>query len=251
MRLHLSEVQAIVLSVKEIFGDSSSVYLFGSRVDDSLRGGDIDLYIDPQVQEELFEKKIKFLTALDRLLGEQKVDVVIAKDADRVIEHEAMTKGVKLDIEEIKLQKYFDECDKHIQRINDAYGDMQSFMPLSSKKYQNLTKDEVQDIDQYLFRFSKLQDTMGDKIFKVIIHKYEQSDAPISFVDILNKLEKYGFIDDAKEWINLRKIRNIIAHQYDDEPAEMAEAINNIVYQKKIIEEIYFGVKDRCKEVFL
>ena len=60
-------------------------------------------------------------------------------------------------------------------------------------------------------------------------------------------MEKIGFLYSAKEWINLRKIRNEIAHQYDDEAEEMTLAINNIVNQKNIIKNIYSNLKHKSK----
>lgn len=249
MRLSLFEIEAIIKIKNELFTESTKIYLFGSRVDDDQKGGDIDLFIDEEDIENKFEKKIAFISRLNAVIGEQKIDLVFAADKDRVIEKEAREKGVELSLEKIKLQKYFNECDKHLQRIEEAYADMQSFIPLSVEKYHNLTKDEVQAIDQYLYRFAKLQDTMGDKIFKLIIQQYEQNSDILPFLDILNKLEKIGFITSAKEWINLRKIRNEISHQYDDEPEEMSQAINKIVSQKVIIEENYLKLKHKYEEV--
>ena len=63
------------------------------------RGGDIDLYIVPNEKstaEQLYDKTIKFLVALNLAIGEQKVDVVIAKDKNRLIEQEAIKTGVRL-----------------------------------------------------------------------------------------------------------------------------------------------------------
>ena len=45
MRLNSKEIQSIVRIAKEIYGEDVSVYLFGSRTDDTKRGGDIDLLI--------------------------------------------------------------------------------------------------------------------------------------------------------------------------------------------------------------
>lgn len=42
------------------------------------------------------QKKIKFLLKLDEYIGEQKIDVVLAKDKDRLIEQEAIRSGVEL-----------------------------------------------------------------------------------------------------------------------------------------------------------
>ena len=245
MRLSLFEIKTIIKYKNEIFGDSAKIYLFGSRIDDTKKGGDIDLYIEAVNIDDVFTKKIEFLSSIQQIIGEQKIDLVFAKDENRAIEIEAKTKGVVLDLEKIRLQKYFNECDKHLQRIEEAYEDMKDIIPLSANKYKNLTKDEVQDIDQYIFRFEKLQDTLGDKIFRLIIMQYEQNSETLPFIDILNRLEKLGFINSSKEWINLRKIRNEISHQYDDEPEEMSQAINKIISQKDIIKEIYLKLKNR------
>jgi len=95
MRLTNSEVKAITSIFKEVF-KSGQIYLFGSRVDDSLRGGDIDLYIQTDNMDNLMEKKIEFLVSLKRKIGEQKIDVVISRDVDRPIEQEALKKGIRL-----------------------------------------------------------------------------------------------------------------------------------------------------------
>ncbi len=46
-------------------------------------------------------------------------------------------------------------------------------------------------------------------------------------------MEKIGLIDNAYDWRELRDIRNELSHNYEDEPQQMAEAINRI-YDKKI-----------------
>ncbi len=249
MRLTLFEINQIITLKNEIFGVDSEIYLFGSRVDDSAKGGDIDLYIKTKCKTNLLNKKIKFIVNLENKIGEQKIDIVFSKNNNRLIEIEAK-KGIKLDLQQIKLEKYFKECDKHLQRIEEAYEDMKDIFPLTVEKYQSLTKDKVQAIDQYLFRFSKLQDTIGDKIFKLIIRIYDENSDSLPFIDKLNKLEKIGFLYSAKEWINLRKIRNEIAHKYDDEAEEMTLAMNNIVNQKNIIKNIYSNLKQKSNPLY-
>ena len=75
---------------------TSQVLLFGSRVDDTKKGGDIDLFIEPQHLSNEFEQKIILITKLQLVLGDQKIDVVLAKDVNRLIEKEARKKGVLL-----------------------------------------------------------------------------------------------------------------------------------------------------------
>jgi len=98
MRISAYLKDEIINASKIAFGECELI-LFGSRVDDSKRGGDIDLYID--LEERLpysvvFSKKIDFLVALKEKIGEQKIDVVISKDKSRSIEQEALKYGIKL-----------------------------------------------------------------------------------------------------------------------------------------------------------
>ena len=95
MRLTPEEIDVIKESFMEVFQEGE-IYLFGSRVDDALRGGDIDLYIQTPPVEDLAEKKVDFLVKLKRRIGERKIDVVIARDETRPIERAALESGVKL-----------------------------------------------------------------------------------------------------------------------------------------------------------
>ena len=96
MRLTKDEIKSIKKTFKETFGEGK-VYLFGSRVDDTQRGGDIDLYLVPNKKyDNILERKIAFLAKLDEYIGEQKIDVIIAKDPNRYIEQEALRNGVEL-----------------------------------------------------------------------------------------------------------------------------------------------------------
>ena len=95
MRLTDFELMCIKQAFLEVFEDGE-IYLFGSRVDDSLKGGDIDLYIKVKAKQDLLNKKIQFLAKLKEKIGDQKIDVVVSKDETRIIEQEAITKGIKL-----------------------------------------------------------------------------------------------------------------------------------------------------------
>jgi len=98
MRLTNFEKKSIKESFLETF-KRGKIYLFGSRIDDNKRGGDIDLYILLDYKESpdiLFNKKIEFLGKLQNKIGEQKIDVIISKDKKRAIEQEALKRGIEL-----------------------------------------------------------------------------------------------------------------------------------------------------------
>ncbi len=78
MRLTESQRQEILRTKTEVFGTDASVFLFGSRTDDTAKGGDIDLLITTGLDMDTArKKKIRFLTTLKRRIGERRIDVVI------------------------------------------------------------------------------------------------------------------------------------------------------------------------------
>jgi len=95
MRLTHNEVKAMKESFSEVF-QNGKIYLFGSRVDDSKKGGDIDLYIQTESKNNNLKKKIDFLILLKNKIGEQKIDVILSKDKNRLIEQEALKTGILL-----------------------------------------------------------------------------------------------------------------------------------------------------------
>jgi predicted nucleotidyltransferase len=95
MRLNTQQQEAIVTTFLEVFG-KGEIRLFGSRVDDDKRGGDIDLYVTPDKRDQLAEERITFLARLKRRIGEQKIDLVIASESPRPIDEIAQKDGVVL-----------------------------------------------------------------------------------------------------------------------------------------------------------
>jgi predicted nucleotidyltransferase len=79
MRLSESERLAIREVVTRRLGPSAKAMLFGSRVDDMRRGGDIDLLIEvPHEVEEPLAESVHLEVDLMRALGERKIDVLLS-----------------------------------------------------------------------------------------------------------------------------------------------------------------------------
>ena len=78
MRLTLDQRQIIQLAVREHAGPGARVTLFGSRVDENARGGDIDLLVESLVDVERPALLAATLAArIERALGGRKVDVLL------------------------------------------------------------------------------------------------------------------------------------------------------------------------------
>ncbi len=78
MRLQSKEVDVIAEAAKDTFMSGTAVFLFGSRVDDRKRGGDIDLLVEiPEALSpaELVRSRTRFVSRIYRLLDEQRIRV--------------------------------------------------------------------------------------------------------------------------------------------------------------------------------
>lgn len=91
--------------MREIFRDcflaNDELWLFGSRIDNKKRGGDIDLYIETDLQDYAvaIEQQITFLSRLKNIIGDQKIDVVLrlrSSDHHLPIYDVAKSEGVRL-----------------------------------------------------------------------------------------------------------------------------------------------------------
>jgi len=74
-----------------------AVRLFGSRLDDAGRGGDIDLWVDvPLTVEQAVQAEGRFYATLQRRIGEQRIDIVIHRHGMpiRSIDAAALNQGV-------------------------------------------------------------------------------------------------------------------------------------------------------------
>ena len=73
-----------IKTIKELglcyFGNNAKIYIFGSRTDDSKKGGDIDIYVETDLNvnsSELFDIESKYWVSMQKELGEMKIDIVI------------------------------------------------------------------------------------------------------------------------------------------------------------------------------
>ena len=103
MRLSARDREAIVRVAADLAGADARVWLFGSRLHDHLRGGDIDLLVEcPQPVERVVWLAVLITARLQRALGERRIDVLLI-DPSNVLEPVhivAQAEGVQLTLEQ-------------------------------------------------------------------------------------------------------------------------------------------------------
>lgn len=93
MRLSEQEIEAIKSSVTR-FDPKAAIYLFGSRANPEKKGGDIDLLLMSNILTD--RDKLKIEMAIFEKIEEQKIDIIIAKDASQPFVIIALKTGIRL-----------------------------------------------------------------------------------------------------------------------------------------------------------
>ena len=185
MRLTEKEVKIIKESFAKFFQKEDSLWLFGSRVDDTKKGGDIDRHI-----------------------------VV---------------------------------CDLHSRRLKFSILKTKNYAPLTAKKFENLSDEEIAFFDMLAIRFTKLQDVIGSKIFPFILN-FLNEDAE-SFLDKLNRLEKLNFISSKEWWITFRNVRNDVTHDYPDDYDNLSRHFNKMFELSSELISYWENLKQKLVEM--
>ncbi|WP_151703779.1 hypothetical protein [Nitrincola alkalilacustris] len=132
-----------------------------------------------------------------------------------------------------------DICHTHAERLQWAMSSLTDLMPLTAERSSKLSPIELAIFDQFIVRFSKLQDAMGAKLLPMILEiTHEQGDLS-TFIDKLNRLEKIGAIPSTQQWLLLREMRNQFAHDYPEDPEIQASLLNKAFSQATILLDVF------------
>jgi len=106
-------------------------------------------------------------------------------------------------------------------------------------------KDFLILLDAFIFRFIKLQSSIGEKLFPLLYEFLTGKDyTEATFIDILNTLEKYKVIPSAEYWRKLRKLRNEFIYIYPWEKDLKLEAVKRALKEISKIEAIVKKIEE-------
>lgn len=63
--------------------------------------------------------------------------------------------------------------------------------------------------------------------------------------DILDKMERYGIIDSAEEWIYIRELRNEISHEYNMSETDDVDRLGELVGKRVVLQSVYNRLKEK------
>ena len=126
------------------------------------------------------------------------------------------------------LRSALSENDSHADKIRKAVRNLLPQIPLTEERFRTLSDDDIMVVDQLIYRFTKMQDSLGTRFLPALFALLEGDDRPQPFLDILNRLEQLRVIDSVDTWQFFRDLRNRLAHDYPESLAQTVQTINTL-----------------------
>lgn len=97
--------------------------------------------------------------------------------------------------------------------------------PMSDERAASLKQDDAlaERVDAFVARFGRLQDTLADKLLPAMLEWL--SETPGTAIDNLARAERLGWIVSLDDWLDVRRQRNRMIHEYVRNPADLAAAL--------------------------
>lgn len=143
----------------------------------------------------------------------------------------------------LRLQDAWRECERNLYYLRGALSSLAPILPMTGERFEHLTDAQVRSLDQFILRFTKLQDAMGSRLFPAILQYLQEQYEERPMLDKLNRLEKLGYIRSAEAWQNIRDTRNKFAHDYPDDWERNAALINVACEAAAVMHDMLMGIE--------
>lgn len=101
-------------------------------------------------------------------------------------------------------------------------------------------------LDQFAYRYTRLQDDMGAKLIPGILGVLGEEVSAMPALDRQARMEQLGWLESAEEWGQLRRIRNEFAHDYPEDAEERLARLAMAAGERLL--EILEGLMARLRE---
>ncbi|MCL2193562.1 MAG: nucleotidyltransferase domain-containing protein [Treponema sp.] len=239
MRITEHEKNTIVEAVKTA-DPNAKVWLFGSRADDSKKGGDIDIGILSEKIDVMGEIEIR-RTICDEI-GEQKIDIVVSKDGQQAFFKHVVMEGIQLQASQMRVDILRDNLGALNLSVNWVQRSYEQTVTIGVK--ENYTAEEFDKFENLASRYARTTDMLVNKVLRSIdAVEFEDSG---TIIDIMNRAEKREIVSSAKILHTIKDLRNNIVHEY--KIAEITRFFGNVQEYTPILLDIIKNVNKYCEK---
>lgn len=99
--------------------------------------------------------------------------------------------------------------------------------PMTVERVASLANDPdlAERVEAFVGRFGRLQDTVADKLLPALLAALGETLG--AQLDNLDRAERLGWIISADQWMTIRKLRNQMVHEYMEDLAVLASALQS------------------------
>ncbi|MCB2262730.1 MAG: hypothetical protein LGR52_07310 [Candidatus Thiosymbion ectosymbiont of Robbea hypermnestra] len=156
---------------------------------------------------------------------------------------------MKATAEMLALEQILTLCRGHDEALNDALVDL-SRRELNARALDCLSKEDRRLLDQFAYRYTRLQDDMGARLIPALLGALGEDVAAMSALDRLDRLEQLAWLSSADEWSELRRIRNEFTHGYPETSRERYERLQLAILSASRLREILGVLTDKIGRRF-
>lgn len=149
----------------------------------------------------------------------------------------------------VTLQSALQECDSHVHRLERSSGLLAAFFPLTRTALEQAQDQQIEHIDQFIYRFMKLQDSLGTRLLPSLYTILEQNTQPRPFLDILNRLEQLEVLPSVADWQFFRNLRNNFAHDYPETIDQTVLTLNTLHSHWPRLRQFYQHIRAAAQRV--
>jgi hypothetical protein len=110
-------------------------------------------------------------------------------------------------------------------------------------------EDLSEKIDAFVSRFGRLQDHIGEKLiprFAALLGEF-----PKSLLDVLVSAEKLGWVSNAEAFIGVRKLRNLLVHEYMADAELFLESLRAADGATKMLVDVVVNIAQYAETIGL
>lgn len=120
--------------------------------------------------------------------------------------------------------------------------------PIDAAWVQKLELDppRAERLEAFVSRFGRMQDTIAGKLLPRWLQAL--AEVPGSQIEVLNRGERLGVVQDVEHWLEARNLRNRLIHEYADRAEDFAEDLNLAKEYTHVLLQTYNRVRDYAVE---
>jgi len=149
----------------------------------------------------------------------------------------------------LALQQAYAVCCVHEDALRDAIADLKQ-RSLGAADLEALSREDRRLLDQFAYRYTRLQDDMGARLIPAVLRALGEDIAAMPTLDRLNRMEQLAWLPSAEKWGELRRIRNEFTHDYPETMEERFERLQLALSSAQAVAEVFKAMSVKIRERF-